>query len=265
MTIAPMSERLQLKCAALTDVGRKRSHNEDSFKITEDEGLYLVADGMGGHNAGEVASAMAVDVVSQFFADARDEPSVSWPFKQARGERYDADTLGIAVQYANLRIYESSRESAERRGMGTTFVGALVRHGAAWIAHVGDSRGYMVRSAGAIEPLTTDHSLLEEYRRTRPDLTEEQLRKFPYKNVITRALGMKPDVAVEMHRHELHAGDTLLLCCDGLTGMLTDQRIAQIVQDGATLDDACAALIDAANLAGGLDNITVVLIRAVAA
>jgi serine/threonine protein phosphatase PrpC len=136
-----MPERLQVEYAALTDVGRKRSHNEDSFKVAPDEGLYLVADGMGGHNAGEVASAMAVDVVSQFFVDAHDEPIISWPFKQARGERYDADTLGIAVQYANLRIYESSRESAERRGMGTTFVGALVRHGAAWVAHVGDSRG----------------------------------------------------------------------------------------------------------------------------
>ena len=260
-----MPERLQVEYAALTDVGRKRAHNEDSFKVASGEGLYLVADGMGGHNAGEVASAMAVDVVSQFFVDARDEPSISWPFKQARGERYDADTLGIAVQYANLRIYESSRESAERRGMGTTFVGALVRHGAAWVAHVGDSRGYLVRSAGTIEPITTDHSLLEEYRRTRPDLTDEQLRKFPYKNVITRALGMKPDVAVEMHRHELHPGDVLLLCCDGLTGMLTDQRIAQIVHEHASLTDACSALIGEANRNGGLDNITVVLIRALPA
>src|SRR5687767_1923584 len=99
-----MPERLQVEYAALTDVGRKRAHNEDSFKVAPDEGLYLVADGMGGHNAGEVASAMAVDVVCQFFADARDEPTISWPFKQSRGERYDADTLGIAVQYANLRI-----------------------------------------------------------------------------------------------------------------------------------------------------------------
>lgn len=260
-----MPERLQVEYAALTDVGRKRAHNEDSFKVAPDEGLYLVADGMGGHNAGEVASAMAVDVVCQFFEDTRDEPSLSWPFKQARGERYDADTLGIAVQYANLRIYESSRESPDRRGMGTTFVGALVRHGAAWVAHVGDSRGYMLRATGIIEPLTTDHSLLEEYRRTRPDLTDEQLKKFPYKNVITRALGMKPDVAVELHRHELHVGDTLLLCCDGLTGMLSDRRIAQIVHEHEALTDACSALIDAANLAGGLDNITVVLIRAMAA
>lgn len=260
-----MGERLQVEYAALTDVGRKRGHNEDSFKVAPDEGLYLVADGMGGHNAGEVASAMAVDVVCQFFEDTRDEPPLSWPFKQARGERYDADTLGIAVQYANLRIYESSRESVDRRGMGTTFVGALVRHGAAWVAHVGDSRGYMVRATGTIEPLTTDHSLLEEYRRTRPDLTDEQLKKFPYKNVITRALGMKPDVAVEMHRHELHAGDTLLLCCDGLTGMLSDRRIAQIVQEHEALTDACSALVDAANQAGGLDNITVVLVRAMAA
>ncbi len=260
-----MSERLQVEYAALTDVGRKRTHNEDSFKVAPDEGLYLVADGMGGHNAGEVASAMAVDVVSQFFADARDEPVVSWPYKQARGERFDADTLGIAVQYANLRIYESSRESADRRGMGTTLVGALVRQGAAWVAHVGDSRGYMVRATGAIEPLTIDHSLLEEYRRTRPDLTDEQLKKFPYKNVITRALGMKPDVAVEMHRHELHAGDTLLLCCDGLTGMVPDRRIAQIVRDHESLTDAAAALVDAANAAGGVDNITVILVRAVPA
>ena len=256
---------LRVVAAGRSDVGLLREHNEDSFALLPAHELFIVADGMGGHNAGEVASAMAVDVVSQFFVDAHDEPIISWPFKQARGERYDADTLGIAVQYANLRIYESSRESAERRGMGTTFVGALVRHGAAWVAHVGDSRGYLVRSAGSIEPLTTDHSLLEEYRRTRPDLTDEQLKKFPYKNVITRALGMKPDVAVEMHRHELHPGDVLLLCCDGLTGMLTDQRIGQIVQEHPSLTDACSALVGEANKNGGLDNITVVLIRALAA
>lgn len=260
-----MPDRITVEHAALTDVGRKRTHNEDSFKIFADDQLFLVADGMGGHNAGEVASAMAVDLVGQFFGESRNDPPVHWPFKQNHDENYDADSLNIAVQYANLRIYESARENADRRGMGTTFVGALVRNNAVWLAHVGDSRGYVVRASGSIEPLTIDHSLLEEYRRTRPDLTDEQLRKFPYKNVITRALGMKPDVAVEMHRHELHAGDVLLLCCDGLTGMLTDQRIAQIVREHPTLTDACSALVTEANQNGGLDNITVVLIRALAA
>jgi protein phosphatase len=121
----------------------------------------------------------------------------------------------------------------------------------------------VLRNTGPIEPLTTDHSLLEEYRRTRPDLTEEQVKRFPYKNVITRALGMKTDVCVEMHRHEMHDGDTLVICCDGLTGMVTDERIARIVRSTPVLQDACKQLVQAANDAGGVDNITVVLVRAV--
>jgi len=259
-----MPERLKVEFAALTDVGRKRSHNEDAFRVLSDEKLFLVADGMGGHNAGEVASAMAVDIVGQFFLETRKDPPVTWPAKQNRDETHDAETFAIAVQYANLRIYESARENADRRGMGTTLVGALVRNNAAWVAHVGDSRGYVVRASGTIEPLTCDHSLLEEYRRTRPDLSDEQLKKFPYKNVITRALGMKSDVAVEMHRHDLHPGDVVLLCCDGLTGMVPDDRMARIVRGTPVLDDACAQLVRAANEAGGVDNITVVLVRAAA-
>lgn len=258
-----MPERLSVEFAAATDVGRKRAHNEDAFRVIQEEQLFLVADGMGGHNAGEVASAMAVEIVGQFILDSRRDPPVTWPFKQNRDEVYDSETLSIAVQYANLRIFESARENADRRGMGTTFVGAMVRGNAAWVAHVGDSRSYVVRAAGHIEPLTVDHSLLEEYRRTRPDLTEEQVKRFPYKNVITRALGMKTDVCVEMHRHEMHDGDTLVICCDGLTGMVTDERIARIVRSTPVLQDACKQLVQAANDAGGVDNITVVLVRAV--
>ncbi|MBL8603422.1 MAG: Stp1/IreP family PP2C-type Ser/Thr phosphatase [Myxococcales bacterium] len=256
-----MGERFQVEHAARTDVGRKRSHNEDAFNVVTEDQLFMVADGMGGHNAGEVASAMAVELVSQFFGDARRDPPVLWPYKVSHDESHDAETLAIAVQYANLRIFESARENSDRRGMGTTFVGALIRHNAAYVAHVGDSRGYVVRASGPIEPLTIDHSLLEEYRRTRPDLTEEQLKKFPYKNVVTRALGMKSDVCVELHRHELHAGDTVVLCCDGLTGMITDEHIGRIVRDTPDLNACSKALIDAANANGGLDNITVVLAR----
>ena len=256
-----MTERLQVEYAALTDVGRKRAHNEDSFRCAAEDYLFLVADGMGGHNAGEVASAMAVDLVTQFIADARKDSPVHWPYKQSRDEQYEADTLNIAIQYANLRIFESARENADRRGMGTTFVGALFASNAAWVAHVGDSRSYIVRASGPIEPITIDHSLLEEYRRTRPDLTDEQLKKFPYKNVITRALGMKSDVSVEMHRHEMHSGDTLVLCCDGLTGTVTDDNIARIIRANPNLNDACRALVQAANDNGGVDNITVVLVR----
>ncbi|MFO0627457.1 MAG: Stp1/IreP family PP2C-type Ser/Thr phosphatase [Polyangiales bacterium] len=254
-------DRLRVEYAALTDVGRKRSHNEDSFRCAGDDNLFLVADGMGGHNAGEVASAMAVDLVTQFYVEARRDPAVHWPFKQARDEQHQADTLNIAVQYANLRIFESAREHSDRRGMGTTFVGALIAHRAAWVAHVGDSRAYIVRAAGSIEPITIDHSLLEEYRRTRPDLTDEQLKKFPYKNVITRALGMKTDVSVEMHRHEMHSGDVLVICCDGLTGMVRDDDIARIVRAHDDLNEGCRELVAAANERGGVDNITVVLVR----
>jgi serine/threonine protein phosphatase PrpC len=206
--MARMVERNTVDHAALTDVGRKRQHNEDAYRCVPEDDLFLVADGMGGHNAGEVASRMAVDLVSEFFAESRRDPPVHWPYKLNLGESHDAETLSIAVQYANLRIFESARENADRRGMGTTFVGALLRGNVAWVAHVGDSRGYVIRASGVIEPLTIDHSLLEEYRRTRPDLTDDQLKKFPYKNVVTRALGMKTDVCVELHRHELRPGDS---------------------------------------------------------
>jgi serine/threonine protein phosphatase PrpC len=260
-----MPERLSVEYAAATDVGRKRTHNEDAFGYVAEDKVFLVADGMGGHNAGEVASAMAIEIVGQYFKDVRKEAPVTWPFKVNRDELHDADTLSVAVQYANLRIFESARDNTDRRGMGTTFVGAMVRGTAAWVAHVGDSRGYVVRNTGPIEPLTTDHSLLEEYRRTRPDLTEDQVRRFPYKNVITRALGMKSDVCVEMHRHEMHHGDVIVLCCDGLTGMVSDERIARIVRSTPVLEDACNALVQAANEAGGVDNITVILVRTVSA
>ena len=255
---------LRVVAAGRTDVGLLREHNEDSFALLDAHGLFVVADGMGGHRAGEVASRLATTTVTAFF-DSTMREDATWPFHYDPALSVEENRLITSIKVANRSIYEEGTRAADHRGMGTTFVGALVRHGAAWVAHVGDSRGYLVRSAGSIEPLTTDHSLLEEYRRTRPDLTDDQLKKFPYKNVITRALGMKPDVAVEMHRHELHDGDVLLLCCDGLTGMLTDQRIAQIVQEHPSLTDACTALVGEANRNGGIDNITVVLIRAVAA
>ena len=256
---------LRVVAAGRTDVGLLREHNEDSFALLDTHGLFLVADGMGGHRAGEVASQLATTTVTAFF-DSTMREDATWPFHYDPTLSVEENRLITSIKVANRSIYEQGARAADHRGMGTTFVGLLFARqaGRVFVGHVGDSRCYRVRD-GEITLLTQDHSLVNEYIRTMPDLTDEQLRKFPYKNVITRALGMKPDVAVEMHRHELHAGDILLLCCDGLTGMLTDRRIAQIVKEHPSLTDACAALIAEANKNGGLDNITVVLIRALAA
>ena len=256
---------LRVVAAGRSDVGLLREHNEDSFALLPAHELFIVADGMGGHRAGEVASQLATSTVTAFF-DSTMREDATWPFHYDPALSVEENRLVTSIKVANRSIYEEGVRAADHRGMGTTFVGLLVARqtNRVFVGHVGDSRCYRVRD-GQITLLTQDHSLLEEYRRTRPDLTDEQLKKFPYKNVITRALGMKPDVAVEMHRHELHAGDVLLLCCDGLTGMLTDQRIGQIVQEHPSLTDACSALVGEANKNGGLDNITVVLIRALAA
>lgn len=251
---------MKLEFAGQTDVGRKRGHNEDNFLILADYNLFLVADGMGGHSAGEVASLMAVESVAEFFRDTAEDQDVTWPFKQDKGLTWEENRLGTGVKLANLRIHESAAANAERRGMGTTLVCTYFSRRNVIIGHVGDSRVYRVRD-GAIEMLTEDHSLLNDYLKMK-ELTQEEIDNFPHKNVIVRALGMKESVQVDVLSDTPKAGDTYLLCSDGLSGMITDEVILKcIVDSDGDLKAACQKLIDAANENGGNDNITTVLIR----
>lgn len=251
---------MRITVAGTTDVGRKRAHNEDAFLLLPEEQLYCVADGMGGHASGEVASRIAVEELAEFFRLTGRDEEATWPFAGEPGRRLDENRLLTGIRLANVRILERSATDERLRGMGTTLVCAHFDKAveSVIIGHVGDSRAYLLRQ-GSIRQITEDHSLLNDYMRTRR-LTPEEIVNFPHKNVIVRALGMKEQVEVDLQREPLRAGDVILLCCDGLSGMVPDERIAEIVrQHQRDLKAGAQALVDAANAAGGVDNITCVL------
>ena len=250
---------MKLRYAAKTDVGMKRTHNEDYFSIIEEEQLFVVADGMGGHACGEVASKMAADTLAEFYQRTKDEEA-TWPYKLYPKLTYAENRLICGLRLANLRIFEEASCNLARKGMGTTIVTILIAQERLYIAHVGDSRAYRLRN-GSIQALTRDHSLLEEYKLAKPDMTAEEEHNFPHKNVITRALGMRDDVQVESKQDSIQEGDVFLLCCDGLSGMVPDPQMLDIVERAPDLERAVTALVDQANRAGGVDNITVILIR----
>jgi PPM family protein phosphatase len=246
--------------AGLTDVGLQREHNEDSFVVLKEFDLYVVADGMGGHRAGDVASKLATETISEFFRSTANE-DVTWPFHFDTNLSEEENRLLTGIRVANRQIFERSTRSREFHGMGTTVVGAMfsARKQKMYIGHVGDSRCYRVRD-GVIKQLTRDHSLFNDYVLAMPDLTEEQRRELP-KNVITRALGMQDQVMVDLQHDDALPGDTYILCSDGLSGMIQDDEIEQIIGGSGDIRDACRKLIERANEHGGEDNITAVLIR----
>ncbi len=252
---------MKLEYSGQTDVGLKRGHNEDTYKVVDDHALYMVADGMGGHSSGEVASRMACEAVADFFRETSQDEDMTWPFKMDKGVGYEANRLSVSVKLANLRIHESAQSNPSQRGMGTTLVSVRFTDEGLVIGHVGDSRVYRLRDGG-FDQLTEDHSLLNDYIKMK-DLTPEEIENFPHKNVIVRALGMKDTVAVDLSVEQPEPGDIYLLCSDGLCGMITDDEISELIQ--ARADDGlaavCSALIDAANDAGGTDNITALMVR----
>src|SRR5258707_10185818 len=220
---------MKIRYAAKTDVGMKRTHNEDYFSLIEDEQLFLVADGMGGHASGEVASKMAAETIGEFYQRTREDEDATWPYKMDRSLSYIENRLVCGIKLANLRIFETSNRDLRYKGMGTTIVSCLVSGDKIYVGHVGDSRVYRVRDNG-IQQLTRDHSLLEDYKEAKPDMTEEEERNFPHKNVITRALGMRDTVQVDVRRFDITDGDTFLLCCDGVSGMIDDNKMGEIVR-----------------------------------
>ena len=246
--------------AGISDVGLQRDHNEDSFAILSDQELYVVADGMGGHRAGDVASRLATDAIVDFFRATATE-DVTWPFHFDSRLSEEENRLLTGIRLANRQIIERSSRSREYHGMGTTVVGALfsTKKRKMFIGHVGDSRAYRVRE-GAIKLMTRDHSLVNDYLLAMPELSEEQRSELP-KNVITRALGMQDQVTVDLQSDDARPGDRYVLCSDGLSGMITDDEILRVVESTQDLTDACRQLVAMANEHGGEDNITCVIVR----
>jgi serine/threonine protein phosphatase PrpC len=228
--------------AGTTDAGRKRRRNEDSF--VREPPLFAVADGMGGAQAGEVASRLAAAAFREFHEADELDPE---------------ERVATIIQEANRRIYERARSDAQASGMGTTITAALVSGDSVAIGHVGDSRAYRLRG-GRLEQLTEDHSLVADLVRS-GRLTPEEADTHPQRSVITRALGTDLEVDVDTFTVEARAGDLFLLCSDGLTTMVDDEEIAQMVANADSLEHATKALVKAANRAGGEDNVTVVLFR----
>ena len=237
----------------------KRTHNEDDFVVRENDNLFVVADGMGGHASGEVASKMAIETLCDFFHATGADPEATWPYKMDKARGYEENRLITSIKLANLRIFEAAQKDPDLRGMGTTLATTLVVDDGVLIAHVGDSRVYRVRNR-KLEQLTEDHSLLNDYIKMRR-LSEEEIENFPHKNVIVRALGMKDSVKVDILLDKPQIGDTYLLCSDGLCGPATDPEIEEIINTHQDLNTAATRLIEKANAAGGPDNITVVLTR----
>jgi protein phosphatase len=257
----PQASRPAPQVAAATDVGRHREHNEDTYLVRADLGIIAVADGMGGHEAGDVASALAVEAMQAFFQEGVDAP-IDEDLIDASDAMLPkaAVRLLAGIRRANRDVHTASIEKAAHRGMGSTVVALHVpaEGDVAYVGHVGDSRCYRIRD-GAIELLTQDHSLINEARAIDPTLTDEELARLP-SNIITRALGLEPQVKVDLRIVELRPSDVFLLCSDGLSGIVSSREMIEAVRLAADLEEASELLIALANDGGGFDNITAVLV-----
>jgi len=244
-----------------TDVGRQREHNEDQFLVLPELGLFVVCDGMGGNNAGEVASALATTSLRNFYQATQTGPVPGKIRKEDEALTDSERRLVLGVRKANSDVYEISSTRIEHQGMGSTIVAMHVSKSSSQIeiAHIGDSRCYRIRN-DKIEQLTRDHSLIGDALAWNPNLSEEELARLP-KNIISRALGLKRYVEVDVKSETALPGDIYLLCSDGLSGMVKDPQILDLFLLSDDLEEACENLIAVANEAGGSDNITAVAIR----
>ncbi len=229
-----------------TLVGRVRDHNEDSLKVDRDLGLFIVADGMGGHNAGERASHLAVEVLHEFVAEHADGV-------------VGAAELTRAFHRANTTIYDESIEHAERSGMGTTLTALFLDGGSYRVAHVGDSRAWLIRD-GVSRQITDDHSVLAEQVRLGV-ITPEDAARHPMRNVLTRSIGNTPDVEVDVIEGEARAGDIWVLGTDGMTQVIDAERIGGFASGGANAEQTARSIVDTACAEDGTDNVTAVVVR----
>ena len=256
-----MSPVHSLAWAVSTDPGLRRTSNEDSYSTRPDVGLFVVADGMGGHVAGEVASRVAVEAIEAFIEEtAGADKNRTWPFPFDPSLSLEANRLKAAFRLANRRIASAIADSQDLRGMATTASAVLMGKESASVGHVGDSRVYVLRE-GRLAQITHDHSWVEEQVRA-GTLTPSAARQHPWRNVVTRALSGGEDPEVDVTEVTPELGERYLLCSDGLFGVVADDRIAEILgQSGVPLEAICRGLVDAANKAGGPDNITALVLE----
>jgi len=252
-----------VRFAGKTDIGRHRDLNEDAFLVLTEYRFMVVADGLGGHRSGQVASQLAVSTLHDFFV-VTVRPDATWPFPYDEKRSDEENYLATGIRLANRRIFDRSLKTLADFGMGTTCVAAMFAPEAneVAIANVGDSRAYRIRGH-RIEQLTRDHSLVSDAIHVAPWMTADEIAQLP-PNVITRALGIREDVLIDVARHTVKKGDAILLCSDGLTGQVEEAEIleiidAQIDNGQAGLTKAVEQLVDRTNELGGADNVTVVL------
>lgn len=249
-----------LSASAVSEVGRVRKTNEDAFVADLAVSLFCVADGMGGHDAGEVASALAVEAITTFIRRSAREVDFSWPYGIDRHLSYDANRLRTAVHLANRRIFRAAERNHDYTGMGTTTVGALVCGTRMAVAHVGDSRLYLLRS-GRIQRLTDDDSWAATILAHDPRLSATDIARHPMRNVLTNVLGARDQVEVHVSEHDLERGDLVLLCSDGLHGVMDDDTLASVIGMDPDLEPTTRRLVDTALDKGSRDNVTALLFR----
>lgn len=248
------------ECAGLTEVGRVRKQNEDSILVRPDVGLFVVADGMGGHQAGEVASRLAVETISSYFDQSTDDELPGPSLVQFRDMDPGAKRLGMGIYHANLAVCRAAHGGEGRAGMGTTIAAVHVSpDGSVHIGHVGDSRVYRI-SGGEIEQVTQDHSFVNQIRWSSPGVEPDVLAHVP-KNVITRALGLAEDTDVELRTELSLPGDVYLICSDGLSGFITADQMLRAVEQAPTVEAAAQELIDVVYRTPCKDNVSVVIVR----
>jgi len=249
-----------LKAFGLTDVGRRRKLNEDNFLVDLETQLFGVCDGMGGHNAGEVASKMAIETVGSFISRSHREKEITWPYGLDVNLSFDGNRIKTAIKLANKKVFKAADNRDEYTGMGTTVVVAVVTDNVMTIGSAGDSRCYLLRN-GQLSQLTKDDSWVSAAW-AEGILSADEIERHPLRNVITKAIGAKESLETDIVEHRFENGDLALLCSDGLHGMINDQKILEVLSPAPdSLEEAAAQLIEAANEAGGKDNVSVVLVR----
>jgi protein phosphatase len=243
-----------------TDVGLRRKLNEDSLLVDNETGLYVVADGMGGHNAGEIASRIAVETVANFVQRSGAEEEITWPYGVDPKLSLNANRLLTAVMLANKRVFKEADHRQDYTGMGTTIVAALADEETISFVSAGDSRAYRLRN-DVFQQMTVDDSWVQAAV-DEGVLLPEEAESHPMKNIITKAIGAKEHIEITVDEYSLEDNDLYLLCSDGLHGMLAEQRLAEIiVSTNGSLQDLVHSLIDAANGSGGKDNVTALALR----
>jgi len=252
-------EAVQIVSSGLSDVGRVRTNNEDSFRIVDALNLFILSDGMGGEAHGEVASAMAVDVINKYCESEKEDSGATVLDEVPANISSRTRRLKNAVAQANFQIFQSAQKNPEQRGMGATITTLWLKDTLLSIAHVGDSRAYLLRN-GNLQQLTNDHSLVAEQVR-RGLITPQQAEESEMQSVLLRALGAHPEVEIDVDEVEIIPRDALLLCSDGLTRMVTEPEIAGALQAEMVPSAAAERLIALANENGGIDNITVIVVR----